>query len=159
MRYQSPRLIKRGEIVSLLGTLILLTCDLVKIRTPVDVALYFHRKHQLTMPKELIARIYFSLYYSIEQIEGKQLIWTKRKGLLRCGRNGDKNFGEHKNDKILEKFNCTTHFIPLFIRKDSQANGGRGAAKRVTCNPQQSFWRVICITLRKWFCIKHVVSI
>ena len=45
----------------------------VEIRTPLDVAVFFHSKDQVIMPKELRARIFFGGYHSIEVTEEKTI--------------------------------------------------------------------------------------
>ena len=89
----------------------------IEIRTPVDVAVYFHSKDQLTMPKELRARIYFGGFHSIEVTEEKTIdLNQNEKPCYNVEENGGKNYGEHEYEvlmaKFLEKFNCTTFFYP-----------------------------------------------
>ena len=97
----------------------------IEIRTPVDVAVYFHSKDQLTMPKDLRARIYFGGYHSIKVNKEKTIdLNLNEKPCYNVEENGGKNYGEHEYEvlmaKFLEKFNCTTFFIPAEIRKDSE---------------------------------------
>jgi hypothetical protein len=97
----------------------------VEIRTPLDVAVFFHSKDQVIMPKELRARIYLGGFDSIEVTEEKTIDLNKKeKPCYNVEENGGKTYGDHEFEvlmtKILEKFNCTTLFIPAQIRKDSE---------------------------------------
>ena len=108
----------------------------VEIRTPADVVLFFHSKDQLTMPKELTSRIYFDGSHSLAVTEEKTIDLNQNdKPCYNVEENGGKNFGEHEYEilsmKILEKFNCTTLFIPVEFRKDSEICLNETTAKMV----------------------------
>ena len=51
----------------------------VEIRTPVDVAVYFHSKDKLTMPKDHRALIYYGGYHSIKVTEEKTIDLNQKK--------------------------------------------------------------------------------
>ena len=87
----------------------------IEIRTPVDVAVYFHSKDQLTMPKELRACIYYSGYHSIEVTKEKTINLNQNN--LYCynvEEHGGKNYGEHEYDILIAKI-MKSLTVPKFL--------------------------------------------
>ena len=97
----------------------------VTITSPVQLYVILHSKDQISIPREL------ALYKRFDNVGGKNVVEInvektidlnqKDKPCYDPAEHNNVGFGEHSyrvlSEKIVEKFNCTTLFIPEDFRK------------------------------------------
>ena len=94
----------------------------VKIRSPKKVTVYIHNEETFSISKELSTRRYFSVFQTIEVTVAKTIDLNQRTKPCYDPKDYDgKNYGKHEFEqlekKIMEKFKCTTPFIPKEVRE------------------------------------------
>ena len=97
----------------------------VGVESPMDVWVIIHNRDQITIPKELAAYIRFDAYHVVEVTVEKTVdLDQKQKPCYDPAQHNNVTYGDHNYEilaKILiEKFNCTTPFIPAQFRNGSK---------------------------------------
>ena len=88
----------------------------VKIRSPVNVDIFFHSKEQSSIPREISARQRFDGSHEIDVTVEKTIdVNQLKKPCYKPEDHNGETYGEHDyklmNKMIVERFNCTTPFI------------------------------------------------
>ena len=101
-----------------------------------DVQVIIHNRDQITIPKELAAYIRFDGRHVVEVTVVKTLNLDQKQNHCYCpAQHNSVTFGDH-NYKVLakilmEKFNCTTPFIPAQFRINSKLCETRSTLNKV----------------------------
>ena len=113
----------------------------VEVRSPVSVYVIFHDKDQISLPRELSAYQLFDKQHVIEVTIEKTIdLNQKEKPCYYTSENDKESFGEHDYklliNKIMQKFECTTLYIPAeFI------NGSKICQNSTTTNLVHEFMK------------------
>ena len=108
----------------------------VSIKSPAEVLVIVHSKDQITIPRELSAVYTFDGSHIVDVTIDKTIdLNQKKKPCYDVSENNGKGFGENEYELlmkiIMERFNCTTPFIPAEFRKGSEICGNEKTMKLV----------------------------
>ena len=97
----------------------------VLIESPVEIKVFLHSKGQSNIPRELsISALFVSLHKIQVSVEKTIDIYQTKKPCYNPEDHEGETYGDYDykllNNKIIEKFNCTTPFIPSKYRNGSK---------------------------------------
>ena len=108
----------------------------VAIRSPLDVYVIFHSKDQLSIPKELSTKETLEGFHLIDVTIDKTIdLKQDDKPCYDTSEHSGESYGEHEykllTSRTMERFNCTTPFIPAEFRNGSNICLNQTAASLV----------------------------
>ena len=109
---------------------------MVNIRSPIDVNILFHDKEQSNIPLELSAKIRLDGNHEVFVTVEKTIdVAQKKKPCYNSKDHGGEIYGDYDfkvlNKMFLERFNCTTPFIPRQFRKEGEICLNRTVGKTI----------------------------
>ena len=108
----------------------------VRITSPVKVDVILHSKDQSSIPLELSTLLRFDSSHEIQVTVEKTIdVYQAKKPCYKPEDHGGETYGEHDykllSKTIMEKFNCTTPFIPSEYRNGSEICSNKNTGRRV----------------------------